>query len=129
MHLKSMSLFVLSTFNCSFTCLLSNTLKTLSKNFMEYPFLKNIVFNFSTSLKNNSRVEQMILALLSAPRITPFFQVTGHTASKFSKTSVLVLFLYTQDSKSFPLIQILVSRNAKTLFTLSSTVNLMLLCW
>ena len=72
MLLKSMSLLVLSTFNCSFTWLLSNTLKNLSKNFKEYPFLKNIVFNFSTSLKNNSRVEQRILALLSAPRSHPY---------------------------------------------------------
>ena len=44
---------------------------------MEYPFLKNIIVNFSTPLKNNSRVEQIILALLSAPKITPFFKVTG----------------------------------------------------
>ena len=34
---------------------------------MEYSFLKNIVLSFSTPLKNKTRVEQMILALLSAP--------------------------------------------------------------
>ena len=95
---------------------------------MEYSFLKNIVLSFSTPFKNKTRAEQIILALLSAPKITPFFQVTGDTASKFSKTSVLVLYLYTQDSKLLPFMLILVSINDKK-FTLSSTVNLILPCW
>ena len=67
-HSKSMSLFVLSKFNCSFTCFLSNTLKTVKK-LHGISFLKNIVFKFLTFLEQltNGRND---LALLSVHKIT-----------------------------------------------------------
>ena len=127
--LNSMSFLWPATNTVPSLCRLSNELRTFSKMSGYNHFFGTYISILSPLHQIASVWNKSILLCSTILEWCLVYKLLGTKTLKFNNTSVVVLFQKTQASHSSPLIQIRVSKKDKTLFSLSSIINLIIACW